>query len=210
MSSVPRLKIEGPKKAKTCVVLTHGAGESSDSAFLSYFAEGLVAQRHRVVRFDFPYMEDRSRTGRKRPPDREEVLKATWLAVLNEITLDKVVIGGKSMGGRIASLIADESRAQGLICLGYPFHPTGKPEKLRIEHLRDIQTPTLIVQGEYDPFGDKDEVASYPLSEQIRLHWSPEGDHSFRPRRGSGRDQDQNMKNALRAIEKFLFEVWAE
>lgn len=207
--ATPRLTIEGPKKAKSCVILAHGAGESSQSSFLSYFAEGLVNLRHRVIRFDFPYMEERSKTGRKRPPDKEEVLKETWHAVLNEVHLEKVAIGGKSMGGRIASLIADESRAQGLICLGYPFHPTGKPEKLRTEHLQNLQTPTLIIQGENDPFGRREEVETYNLSDQIQLHWSPAGDHSFRPKRGGDRTQESNMKNAMRAVEKFLFEIWS-
>ncbi len=207
---IPRLKIEGPKRAKKCVILTHGAGESSESSFLSYFAEGLVNLHYKVVRFDFPYMEERSRTGRKRPPDKESVLRETWLAVLDKIQIEKVAIGGKSMGGRIASLVADESRAHGLVCFGYPFHPTGKPEKLRTEHLKDLQTPTLIVQGESDPFGFRDEVESYDLSENIRVHWSLDGDHSFRPKRGSDRTQEQNMKNAMRAVEKFLLELWLQ
>lgn len=210
MTKIPKLSIAGPKRAKKCVVLTHGAGESSSSKFLSYFADGLVEQKYRVIRFDFPYMEERSTTGRKRPPDKEEVLKQTWLTVLDNIKDERVVIGGKSMGGRIASMIADESRAAGLICLGYPFHPTGKPEKLRTEHLEDLQTPTLIVQGENDPFGDRGEVEAYQFSEAIKVHWSPNGDHSFRPKRGSDRDQEQNMKNAMRAIQRFLFELWGE
>ncbi|MEW4489056.1 alpha/beta fold hydrolase [Thalassoglobus sp. JC818] len=208
--SQPRLTISGPRKAKKCVILTHGAGESSDSRFLSYFADGLADLHYRVVRFDFPYMEERSRTGRKRPPDRENKLRETWLSVLEEVPNEQVVIGGKSMGGRIASLVADESRAQGLICLGYPFHPTGKPEKLRTAHLADLQTPTLILQGENDPFGNREEVEQYNLSESIKVHWSPDGDHSFRPRRGSDRTEEQNFKNGLRAIERFLFELWVD
>ncbi|MBT5020472.1 alpha/beta fold hydrolase [Planctomicrobium sp.] len=207
--SVPRLKIEGPKRAKKAVVLTHGAGESSESAFLSYFAEALVKLHYKVIRFDFPYMEERSSTGRKRPPDKEVILRETWLAVLDEVKQEKVVIGGKSMGGRIASLIADESRADGLLCLGYPFHPTGKPEKLRTEHLAELETPTLIIQGEKDVFGTREEVESYHLSENIRVHWAIDGDHSFRPKRGSNRTFESNMKNTMRAIEKFLFELWA-
>ena len=205
-----RLTISGPRKAKKCVILTHGAGESSDSRFLSYFADGLADLHYRVVRFDFPYMEERSRTGRKRPPDREKVLRETWMSVLDQVPNEQVVIGGKSMGGRIASLVADESRAQGLICLGYPFHPTGKPEKLRTEHLADLQTPTLILQGENDPFGNREEVEQYNLSEAIKVHWAPDGDHSFRPRRGSDRTEEQNFKNGMRAIERFLFELWVD
>lgn len=205
----PRLTLDGPKKAKTCVVLAHGAGESSDSAFLRFFAEGLAAEGHRVVRFDFPYMAERSRTGRKRPPDKESVLRETWHSVIGQLDCDRFAIGGKSMGGRIASLVADETPAQGLLCLGYPFHPTGKPEKLRIEHLQTIQTRTLIVQGERDPFGTREEVADYPLSEQVRLHWVPGGDHGFKPLKRSGRTLDQNLKNALRSVKRFLFELWS-
>jgi uncharacterized protein len=204
----PRLTFDGPKRAKTCVVLTHGAGESSDSSFLRYFAEGIAAEGHRVVRFDFPYMAERSTTGRKRPPDREPVLRATWHAVIDALDFERYVIGGKSMGGRIASLVADETAAQGLLCLGYPFHPTGKPEKLRIEHLQTIETPTLIVQGERDPFGNREEVAGYQLSEQVRLHWVPDGDHGFKPPRRSDRTLEQNFKNALRLVNRFLFELW--
>ncbi|SFH59818.1 alpha/beta fold hydrolase [Planctomicrobium piriforme] len=202
------LKIDGPKKAKTCVVLAHGAGESFDSTFLSYFAEGLGALRHRVVRFDFPYMAERSTLGRKRPPDKEEVLCATWHEVLKQLPFDKekIVIGGKSMGGRIATLVADECQVAGVVCLGYPFHPTGRPEKLRVEHLADLKTQTLIVQGEIDPFGSREEVAGYTLSEAIRLHWVPEGDHSYNVKRGSDRAHEQNLKNAMRAVEEFLFE----
>ncbi|MCA9081071.1 MAG: dienelactone hydrolase family protein [Planctomycetaceae bacterium] len=210
----PKLHLEGPKKAKICVALAHGAGEGWDSRFLDYFANGLADLGYRVARFEFPYMAERATTGRRRPPDREEVLRACWLEVIQSLPSEHIVIGGKSMGGRIASLIADESQAEspvgGLVCLGYPFHPSGKPEKLRVEHLAELQTPTLIVQGEIDPFGSRDEVLSYNLSDAIELHWVPDGDHSYKTRRGSDRSQDQNFKNALRAIDKFIQPLWPE
>src|SRR5204863_9785152 len=97
----------------------------------------------------------------------------TWLAVLDSLPFERtnIVIGGKSMGGRIASLVADESEVAGLICLGYPFHPTGRPEKLRVEHLEAIRTPTLIVQGERDPFGSRDEVSGYKVALAVRVVW---------------------------------------
>lgn len=205
-----QLKIEGPKRAKTCVILAHGAGESSDSVFLKYFSEKLAEHRHRVVRFDFPYMVERSTTGRKRPPDREPVLRQTWLDVIEQVGMERFVIGGKSMGGRIASMVADESGASGCVCLGYPFHPSGRPEKLRTEHLATIQCPTLIVQGERDPFGNRAEVEGYSLSGAVQIHWVPDGDHSYNINRHSDRSYDHNLKNALRAIEKFLFERWPE
>lgn len=208
MANKPQLKTEGPKKAKTCVVLAHGAGESSASSFLSFFAEQLVARRHRVVRFDFPYMAERSRTGRKRPPDPEPVLRQAWLDVIGQLDDERIAIGGKSMGGRMASLVFEESRADGLICLGYPFHPTGRPEKLRVEHLADIAKPMLIVQGERDPFGDRTEVEAYALPASAQLHWAPDGDHSYSPPRGSSRTHEQNLKNAGRAVQQFLFHLW--
>lgn len=202
------LRIEGPKRAKTCVILAHGAGESSNSVFLSYFAEELAKLRHRVVRFDFPYMLQRSTNGRKRPPDPEPVLRETWLDVIRTVGMEQFAIGGKSMGGRAATLVADESAAHGVVCLGYPFHPTSRPEKLRIEHLQSIQCPTLIVQGEKDPFGDRAEVESYQFSDAVQVHWVPDGDHGYNVSRGSTRTLDQNLKNATRAIQEFLFQLW--
>lgn len=202
------LKLEGPRRARTCVILAHGAGESSDSTFLTYFAEAIAGLGHRVARFDFPYMAQRSTTGRRRPPDREEILRESWRSVIAGLPYERIVIGGKSMGGRIASLVAGDADVDGLLCLGYPFHPSGRPEKLRIDHLRELATPTLILQGERDPFGTREEVERFPLSDSVRIHWVPDGDHSFRPGRGSDRSHDQNMKNAARAIEPFLLEVW--
>lgn len=206
----PTLHSEGPRKARHAVVLAHGAGENWDSTFLTYFATGLQSLRVRVIRFAFPYMEERGTTGRRRPPDREPVLRQAWSEVLQQVPQEHVVIGGKSLGGRIASLIADEHRVDGLVCLGYPFHPTGQPDKLRTEHLAHLQTPTLIIQGEQDPFGSREEVVGYELSSAIRLHWVPDGDHSYHVKRGSERDLDQNLKNALRTFERFLIELWPE
>jgi predicted alpha/beta-hydrolase family hydrolase len=202
------LQFEGPKKAKACVVLAHGAGESSQSTFLSYFATEIAEMRYRVARFDFPYMEQRSTTGRKRPPDKEPVLRDTWIQVVKNLPFERIVIGGKSMGGRIASLVADELEVDGLVCLGYPFHPTGRPEKLRVDHLQALRTPTLIVQGERDPFGTREEAAGYCLSEAVQVHWVPDGDHSFNAGRGSDRTHEQNLKNASRAVKDFLFQIW--
>ena len=111
------------------------------------------------------------------------------------------------MGGRIASLIADEAGVRGLVCLGYPFHPVGKPDQLRVEHLRTIKTPTLIVQGERDTFGNREEVGRYELSSKIHIHWVHDGDHSFKPRKKSGRTEQQNWEEALDRIESFFKSV---
>jgi predicted alpha/beta-hydrolase family hydrolase len=108
------------------------------------------------------------------------------------------------MRGRIASLVADEAEVAGLVCLGYPFHPVGKPDRLRVEHLAKIKTPTLIVQGERDPFGGKEEVAGYELSRKIRIAWVPDGDHDLKPRKASGRTQEQNWDSATEEIAAFV------
>ena len=108
------------------------------------------------------------------------------------------------MGGRIASLVADDVEVAGVICLGYPFHPTAKPDQLRTEHLKSIRTPTLIVQGERDPFGSRREVARYKLSKQVRFHWLPDGDHSFKPRKASGRTEEENWAEGIDAIACFV------
>jgi predicted alpha/beta-hydrolase family hydrolase len=149
-------------------------------------------------------MAEHRQTGKSRPPDREPVLRESWLRVIESEKSKSLFIGGKSMGGRIASLVADEAGVDGLVCLGYPFHPTGKPEQLRVEHLKTIKTPTLIVQGERDPFGTRQEVAGYTLSKQVRVHWLLDGDHSFKPRKSSGRTQEQNWAEAVQAIAAFV------
>jgi hypothetical protein len=124
--------------------------------------------------------------------------------VIGSLGAERLVIGGKSMGGRMASMIADEMKVRGLVCLGYPFHPLGKPEKLRTEHLEAIATPTLIIQGERDGFGKVDEVAGYALSDAIKVHWLKNGDHSYKPLKSSGITQDQNLDEAVEEIVRFL------
>jgi predicted alpha/beta-hydrolase family hydrolase len=143
-------------------------------------------------------------TGKQKPPDREPVLRETWLKVVKMLGAKGLVIGGKSMGGRIASLVSDEADVAGLVCLGYPFHPVGKPDRLRVEHLGAIRTPTLILQGERDPFGSKEEVKGYKLSPAVRVDWLEDGDHSFKPRKASRRTEQQNWEAALDEIVAFL------
>jgi predicted alpha/beta-hydrolase family hydrolase len=118
-----------------------------------------------------------------------------------------LLIGGKSMGGRVASLIADElfamRRIAGLVCLGYPFHPPKKPEQLRTAHLEHLASPALIVQGERDPFGGRGEVEAYRLSSAIRFHWVGDGDHDLGPRGASGFTRKGNLTAAADAIAAF-------
>ena len=185
-------------------MLAHGAGRGWDSPSLAAIAGGLGRAGYRVVRFEFPYMLRRREEGTRRPPDRQPVLLETWRTVINELGPDGLVIGGKSMGGRMASLVADECGVAGLVCLGYPFHPPANPEKTRTEHLAALATPTLIVQGERDRFGTPDEVAGYVLSESIDVQWLPDGDHDLVPRKKSGRTAEENWTGAVEVILAFL------
>jgi predicted alpha/beta-hydrolase family hydrolase len=204
--AAPELNLlwDGPAKASRTVILAHGAGAAMDTQFMNAFAHGLAERGIRVARFEFPYMATQRVTGKSRPPDREPILRETWLRVIESVKAKSLFIGGKSMGGRIASLIADEAEVAGLVCLGYPFHPTGKPDQLRVEHLKTIQTPTLIVQGERDPFGTREEVVGYKLSRKVQVHWLRDGDHSFKPRKSSGRTEEGNLAEGVDVVAGFV------
>jgi len=203
--SVPELLLDGPKQAPFTVVLAHGAGAPMDSPFMDAFAAGLAARGLGCARFEFPYMAERRETGKKKPPNRAPVLMETWHAVIEKLgPPSKLIIGGKSMGGRMASLVADDAGVAGLVCLGYPFHSPGKePGPNRLEHLEALKTATLICQGTRDPFGTIDEVLGYQLSKKIKLVWLEDGDHGFKPRKKSGRTEEQNWAQALDAIAAF-------
>ncbi|MEK6234632.1 MAG: alpha/beta fold hydrolase [Planctomycetales bacterium] len=200
---MPSLLTNGPEAGPT-VVLAHGAGAAMDTDFMNFFAEGFAERDARVVRFEFPYMVKRRETGGKRPPDREPILRRTWLEIIESLGAENLIIGGKSMGGRMASLVADEAKVAGLLCLGYPFHPSGKPDRLRTEHLRTIETPTLILQGERDPMGNRTEVAGYDLSSSVQVHWMADGDHGFKPRKKSGLTVEDNWREGVRVAADFV------
>ncbi|GMU39217.1 MAG: alpha/beta hydrolase [Chloroflexota bacterium] len=196
--------IAGPARARRTLVLAHGAGAAMDTPFMDAIATGVAASGIRVVRFEFPYMAAR-REGRRPPPDREPVLRRSWEDVAGALGRpERLVIGGKSMGGRIASMVADGLGVAGLVCLGYPFHPTGRPGVLRVAHLEALRTPALIVQGERDPMGTRAEVEGYRLSTAIRLHWLADGDHSFKPRKASGETLEGHLADASAAVAAFV------
>ncbi|MDA1098025.1 MAG: alpha/beta hydrolase [Proteobacteria bacterium] len=206
---------DGPKQAGLTLVLAHGAGAAMDSPFMTAFAQGLGARGIAVARFEFPYMAARRATGKTRPPDRQPVLLQTWRQVIARLSVPsaarpgpgRLAIGGKSMGGRMASLLAaagDGRDLHGLVCLGYPFHPAGKPDRLRTGHLRELSLPSLIVQGERDPLGNRAEAAAYPLSNAIRFHWCPDGNHDLAPRKRSGYNQEDNWAAAMDTVAGFL------
>ncbi|KJS45905.1 MAG: alpha/beta hydrolase [Rhodospirillaceae bacterium BRH_c57] len=210
MIETPDLLLTGPADAPVFILLAHGAGAPMDTPFMTFFAEALAGHGYGVVRFEFPYMARRRVEGGKRPPDRAPVLLETWRAVIAEVRARfapaTLVIGGKSMGGRMASLIAAEDKVDGVVALGYPFHAAGKPGYVerRLGHLPALAVPTLICQGTRDSLGSRETVADIPMSPAVRVHWLEDGDHSLKPRKASGRTEAQNWTEAAEAIDAFI------
>ncbi len=217
---------DGPRQGPL-LALAHGAGAPMDSPFMEAMAAGLAGRGLRVARFEFPYMRARREGGGRKAPDREPELRRAWLEVVAELAGAPAAppaagvsapaaasgggaplwIGGKSLGGRIASLVADQAGVRGLVCLGYPFRPPGAVAAVaarRTAHLRDLRTPALVVQGTRDPFGGPADVAAYALAPGIRIHWIEDGDHSLKPRKSSGRTEAQNLAEAVAAVADFV------
>ncbi len=179
-----------------------------DSPFMNRVARGLAAAGRCVIRFEFDYMGERRRSGRRPGPGRAESLTGEWLRAIEQAGEPReLVIGGKSMGGRVASLVADQAGVAGLVCLGYPFHPPGKPTQLRVAHLEALTTPALIVQGTRDVFGSREEVAAWRLAPSIRLLYLEGGDHSYKPPRGAAQNEAQLLEQAVAAVDAFLSQV---
>jgi predicted alpha/beta-hydrolase family hydrolase len=177
----------GPESPTATLVLAHSAGAPMDSAWMTTICTLLGDRDIRTARFEFAYMAGR-RQGLRRPPPKAENSMGEYRDAVAEIVRtagSPVLIGGKSYGGRVASLVADELHSagavSGLVCLGYPFHPPERPEQLRTAHLLTLRTPALICQGRRDPFGGEDEVAGYGLASSIDVRWF-DGDHDVQPR----------------------------
>jgi predicted alpha/beta-hydrolase family hydrolase len=182
-----RFLVLGPADAKTTILLAHGAGAPMDSQSMTAASEALANAGFRVARFEFAYMAAR-RTGRSKPPPKAETLNPEYIEAVAALNAHgPLIIGGKSMGGRVASMVADElyrkNAIAGLLCLGYPFHPPGKLDKPRTAHLATLETPTLICQGSRDEFGAREDVADYRLSDRIEILWLEDGDHDLKPRK---------------------------
>ena len=207
------LVFDGPEKGPL-FVFAHGAGAPLTSDFMQQVSEGLAAKGIRVARFNFNYMQQRIETGSRRPPERAPHLMKQFIDVIQSLD-QPMVIGGKSMGGRMASLVAAESdieniqKVKGVACLGYPFHPQGQPEKLRIEHLPHIVQPLAIIQGSRDKLGDYDDVASYSLPSSIKWCWLEDGDHDFKPRVKSGLTHQQHIQSCIDYLAVYIKECLA-
>ncbi len=192
-------------------IFAHGAGAGMDHPFMATIATKLAQQGIRVVRFNFPYMVKRAEDGKKRPPDRAPKLLDAFNEVIAQFAVDgPVFIGGKSMGGRMASLLADNPAVAGIACLGFPFHPPGKPENYKGEHLATMSKPLLLLQGERDVFGRKEEFADFTLSPAIEVHFIADGDHSFKPRVRSGYTEVDNLTQAAGYLAEFIHGVCDE
>jgi len=185
-------------------IFAHGAGADMDHEFMLQVATGLASKGIRVIRFNFPYMVKRAEDGKRRPPDRALKLLEAFEEVIKQFAAQPVVIGGKSMGGRMASLLSENTSVKGIACLGFPFHPPGKPEKYKGEHLAVMEKPCLILQGERDTFGKREECEHFKFSQQVKVEFIPDGDHSFKPRKSSGHTESGNIALAVEHLSAFI------
>jgi uncharacterized protein len=206
---MPDFLFTGPARAKATLLLAHGAGAAMDSQWMNELCARLEDKNVRVARFEFAYMAAR-RQGQRKPPPKGESLKGEYREAVAALKAKgPLAIGGKSLGGRVASMVAEElfeaGAVAGLVCLGYPFHPPGQLQNLRTAHLPDLKLPVLICQGTRDPFGTREEVPGYRLSPSTNVHWFEDGDHDLRPRKGvSGRTMAQAMDEAANAVAEFV------
>ena len=200
-------------------IFAHGAGADMDSEFMTQVAKNLGNKGIRVVRFNFPYMIKRAADGKRRPPDRAPKLLAAYEAVIKQLNCP-VVIGGKSMGGRISSMLLAENALRetserlpilGSACLGFPFHAPKKDSKDRLDHLKELTQPLLIVQGTRDALGKQEEVDEYirakKINASIQMRWLEDGDHNLKPRKASGFSYQQHIDNAIEQTAKFVLKL---
>ncbi|OUS29659.1 hypothetical protein A9Q98_05970 [Thalassotalea sp. 42_200_T64] len=187
------------------IIFAHGAGANLDSEFITDFTALLNQRQINVIRFNFPYMQQRLIDGTRRPPNKMDVLVASYLARINQYNESlPLFIGGKSMGSRVAAMLTNEDKVNAVFCLGYPFHPQKKPEKLRLEPLQQANKSVLIIQGDRDALGNKDEIASYQLSDNINVSFLEDGDHDLKPRVKSGFNHQQHKTSAADLLCEFI------
>ncbi|HDT5891655.1 TPA: alpha/beta fold hydrolase [Aeromonas hydrophila subsp. hydrophila] len=205
---MPEVIREGAVDAPVRILLAHGAGAGMEHALLAELSRLLAGPDIEVVRFNFPYMNKRALDGKRRPPDRQPVLLAHWRQMAKEFAHSRLFLAGKSMGGRMAAELyqdgEDEMNAAGLLILGYPFHPPANPDRWRGDVLKQIKTPTLLLQGERDTFGTRAELADFPFSPAVSVHWLTDGDHGFKPRKSSGVSEQDNLRQAAGQIKNFI------
>nr|WP_179951244.1 alpha/beta family hydrolase [Halomonas lactosivorans] len=189
------------------LLIAHGAGAGQHSPYMSELRDALAGQGVQTLAIEFAYMQRMQREGRRIPPppvDRLVEELSQWCDILTHPQEGTPWLGGKSLGGRVASLLAAREQAAGLVLCGYPFHPPRRPDDLRLAHWPRIACPTLVVQGSRDPFGTRDEVAQYELAVRGRIHWLEDGDHDWKPRQRSGRTQAELIEEGAVVIAAFM------
>lgn len=201
------LLFTGAGQPGATLVLAHGAGAPMDSPFMESLAQRLARHGIAVIRFEFPYMARRRTEGVKAPPDRAPKLLAHFQAVIDAQAArapGPIWVGGKSLGGRMATMLATQKTVAGCVVFGYPFHPPGKTDKTRLDHFPALRVPVLICQGERDPFGKPEQVAGYRLPECVSVEWIADGDHDLKPRKRSGLSWEDNLEYAAGRAAGFI------
>jgi len=206
-----RWLVDGPLTSPAHLILAHGAGAPMTSPFLDRIAELLQTAILSVHRFEFPYMAERNASGTRRPAPRAETLVADYLDAISECRSRigheaRLFIGGKSMGGRIACLASLEKvlpEIAGVVVLGFPLTPPGKPQANRGSILEAMRHRTLIVQGTRDTFGGRDAFQPLRLPQPVCVHFIEDSDHDLRPRKAGGRTHDEALQEAARSIAAF-------
>lgn len=203
------LQWDGSAEATSVLVLAHGAGADMSHDYMVHFAQHLSSSHVAVCRFNFRYTEQ----GR-RAPDKQPVLEDTYRGVVEQVRAERsprrLFLGGKSMGGRIAShIVAGGTEVDGLVYLGYPLHPPGKPERLRDAHLGDIKVPQLFVEGTRDPFCPLDTLTEVIRKRRLKADVVviDGGDHSLKVRKSSGRTTTEAWNEAIGAIMTWMDRV---
>jgi predicted alpha/beta-hydrolase family hydrolase len=194
---------------KAIVIFAHGAGADKSHGFMEQVSCALNEKNINVLRFNFSYMDVRLAQGNRRPPDRMPKLLQCFETVIAELNSElPIFLAGKSMGGRVAAtLVRDENlNVKGVMCLGYPFHPQKKPEKLRLAPLQETQKPILILQGTRDALGSEEEISRYEFSKLCRCVFFTDGDHNLKPRVKSGFTHTEHIKTAINEMVKFVDE----
>jgi predicted alpha/beta-hydrolase family hydrolase len=207
-------ELNSAKDPKALVIFAHGAGADMHHPYIEELVGLMNAQQLSVLRFNFPFMDKRKFDSKRRPPDRMPALVQCYQAILAKANSTlPIYIAGKSMGGRVAATLAGDSvlmksnLVRGVICLGYPFHPVKKPEKLRLAPLQDTQLPVLILQGERDALGSESEIKQYQISSRCQLHYFNDGDHDLKPRVKSGYTLKQHQTTAVHKMRSFIDEI---
>ena len=194
-------------EGRATFLFAHGAGAGADSAFMTEMSDAIADQDINVIRFNFPYMVRALAENKRRPPDRAPVLLNAFREAVSIVSEKEpkdrpLIIGGKSMGGRMATMLAAESpdQIEGICVFGYPFHAQGKPEKLRIEHFPMIKVPVILCQGTRDPFGMRAEIEPLDLGSNISLAWAETGNHDLKPLKASGLTQSDLIRTAAQTV----------